>query len=240
MPKLHYVSKRFLKKEGYRECLANGQRIQGQDVNNTTTINNATKSVVGESNNQHGGGASLLNGNKKEKSKINRATGLKRRHPDVESSSLIDLNQTNGSGNHNQRPANATTSVAPAAAAAGASVNLVRRNQNIIWVRIGLTDHPAFELYNPDNPDNDGSTVWVQYTSNGIENAIVRLITTDPDVSEREESDIIDNVQRCLMICTSTAQLRKTKLSIAMTLAVPSVLAGTALLVSALNVCTWL
>lgn len=86
MPKLHYVSKRFLKKEGYRECLANGQRIQGQDadqvqVNNTTTINNATKSVVGESNiNQQGGGGSLLNGNKKEKSKINNgATGLKRR-----------------------------------------------------------------------------------------------------------------------------------------------------------------
>mmetsp|Transcript_28936 Transcript_28936/g.49298 ORF Transcript_28936/g.49298 Transcript_28936/m.49298 type:complete len:202 (+) Transcript_28936:447-1052(+) len=182
MPKLHYVSKRFLKKEGYRECLANGQRIQGQQdadqvqVNNTTTINNATKSVVGESNiNQQGGGGSLLNGNKKEKSKINnRETGVKRRRPDVESSSAIDLNQTNGSGNHNQGPANSTTSVAPAAAAAGASVNLVRRNQNIIWVRIGLTDHPAFELYNPDNPDNDGSTVWVQYTSNGVNECVSR------------------------------------------------------------------
>ena len=115
-----------------------------------------------------------MNGNKKEKSKINNgATGLKRRLPDVESSSAIDL-KNNGDGNHNQRPTNTTTSVAPAAAAAGASVNLVRRNQNIIWVRIGLTDHPAFELYNPDNPDNDGSTVWVQYTSNGVNECVSR------------------------------------------------------------------
>ena len=101
----------------------------------------------------HGGGSKINN----------RAAGLKRRRTDMEASSKIDLNQTNGSGNHNQGPANTTSSAAPAAAAAtGASINLVRRNQNIIWVRIGLTDHPAFELYNPDNPDNNGSTVWVQ------------------------------------------------------------------------------
>jgi hypothetical protein len=185
MPKLHYISQKFLKEQGYRECLANSQRIQRQDgeedqkVNNT---NNATCLGGKSNNNQQGRGESLLkNGNKQESnSKINTKMGVKRKHPNGEEFSAIETNQNSSNDNLNGRPASITSSIAPTvgaapSAAVGASVNLQRRNQNIIWVRIGATDHPAFELYNPDNPDNnDSSTVWVQYTSNGINECVSR------------------------------------------------------------------
>lgn len=177
MPKLHNVSKRFLKRQGYRECLANGQKIQGQQEGEVKVNNTSTS--LSKSNNQPNGGESLLNGTKREKSKINndnRETGVKRRHPDVEASSAVELNQSNGNSNHIRGSANVTSLSAAPAAAAAASVNLKRRDQqNLIWVRIGLTDHPAYELYNPDNPNNnDSTTVWVEYASNGDKECVQR------------------------------------------------------------------
>jgi hypothetical protein len=191
MPKLHYIPKKFLKKEGYRNCLGNSQRIQRQEeeVNNT---NDATCLGVDSSknDNQHGGGESLsfsyLNDKKEEKSSIINTTtvGVKRKKSNEGESPDIQTNQNGGSiinGNLNDGTTTASIALlsagaAAAAAASTASVNLQRRNnQNIIWVRIGATDHPAFELYNPDNPDNDSSsTVWVQYTSNGMSECVSR------------------------------------------------------------------
>eukprot|EP00574_Skeletonema_japonicum_P006256 CAMPEP_0201725218 /NCGR_PEP_ID=MMETSP0593-20130828/8685_1 /ASSEMBLY_ACC=CAM_ASM_000672 /TAXON_ID=267983 /ORGANISM="Skeletonema japonicum, Strain CCMP2506" /LENGTH=198 /DNA_ID=CAMNT_0048216561 /DNA_START=313 /DNA_END=906 /DNA_ORIENTATION=- len=175
MPKLHNVSKSFLKKQGYKECLVNGQRIQGKEEGEVK-VKNATTSLA-KSNNQPSGGESLLNGTKKEKSKINnnRETGMKRRRPDVESSSAVEWNQNSGTTDHSRGSKNTTTTTSSAApAAAAASVNLKRRNQHIIWVHIGTTDHPAYELYNPDNPGNDSSTVWVEYVSNGAKECVHR------------------------------------------------------------------
>ena len=172
MPKLHHISKKFLTEQGYIECLANGERIQRQEEDQ---INNPM--CPGTSNNQHeGGGESLLNGNQKEKSKINTEMGVKRSHPNVEASSTNETNQNISNGNHNNGCMTSTTSSIPpaGAAAAGAFINLQIRNQNTVWIRIGITDHPAQELYNPDNPDNDGSQVWVQYLSNGVKQCVSR------------------------------------------------------------------
>lgn len=195
MPKLHNVSKRFLKRQGYKECLANGQRIQGQEEGQVK-VNNTTKatSLSSKSNNQPiSGGESLLNNGmkkeKKSKNNNNRETGvkMKRRRPEVSEASSADdeFNHTNGTINHRRDTTTSTTSssAAPApVAAATASVNLKRKDQqHIIWVRIGLTDHPAYELYNPDNPgnNNDSSTVWVEYASNGDKECVQRSqITT--------------------------------------------------------------
>ena len=168
MPKLHHVSKRFLKDKGYSKCLTNGQRIQGQEKDPSQGINNATTSN-GKSNNQPRGGGSLLNDMKKEKFKINkRENGVKRRRSDVEASAAVDTNQINVESNRT-RSSMSTNTAAMAPAAAGASLNLQIRKQNIIWVRIGKTDHAAHEMYNPDYPDNDSDNpnVWVKYTSNG-------------------------------------------------------------------------
>ena len=167
MPKLHNVGKKFLKKQGFRQCLVISQKIQGQD---DKVVNNGESNG---SNGQHGGGKSLINGNKLEleKSNANLKSGVKRSHATM-TSSLNEAN--NGKVNQDNHSQGLTGSTTTMAAAAGASVNLVRRNQNMIWVRVGATDHPAFELYNPDNPDNNGSTVWVEYNSNGMKECVAR------------------------------------------------------------------
>ncbi len=178
MPKLHKLNKRFLKRQGYKECLANGLRLQTHEKE--VKVNNAATNL--RSNNQPNGGESLLNGRKEEKSKMNnnRKTGVKRRRsPDVETSSADESNRNNGNRNHARGSTNnSSTNMAMSteAPAAAASVNLKRRDQqNIIWVRIGLTDHPAYELYNPDNPNsNDSSNVWVEYASNGDKECVQR------------------------------------------------------------------
>ena len=168
MPKLHHISQRFLKEEGYRKCLANGQRIQGQETDPLQGLNNPT-ATYGESNNQPRGGGSLLNGMKKEESKkVNkRQNGVKRRHSDVEASAEVDMNQTTNIGSNIRGSTSSTTTASVAPAAAGVPSNLQKRHLNMIWVKIGATDHPAHLMENPDDPNNDGSTVWVKYTSNG-------------------------------------------------------------------------
>ena len=168
MPKLHHISQRFLKEEGYRKCLANGQRIQGQETDPLQGLNNPTASY-GESNNQPRGGGSLLNGMKKEESKkINRKeNGVKRRRSDVEASAEVDTNQTTNIDSNIRGSTRSTTTASVAPAAAGVPSNLQKRNQSMVWVTIGATDHPAHLMENPDDPNNDGSTVWVKYTSNG-------------------------------------------------------------------------
>lgn len=168
MPKLHHISQRFLKEEGYRKCLANGQRIQGQETDPLQGLNNPT-ATYGESNNQPRGGGSLLNGMKKEESKkVNkRENGVKRRRPDVEASAEVETNPTTNIDSNIRGSTSSTTTASVAPAAAGVPSNLQKRNENIVWVRIGATDHPAHLMENPDDPNNDGSTVWVKYTSNG-------------------------------------------------------------------------
>lgn len=62
--------------------------------------------------------------------------------------------------------------------------NLKRKNQDAIWVRLGRTEHQAYELYDPNdnksNCDEDGNiTVWVEWVSTGkkgscLENQINR------------------------------------------------------------------
>ena len=181
MPKLHHISKKFLEKHSYRQCLANSQRIKHQQ-NHDIDLKPASNT---SNNHHHGGGQeSLLNGTKKkEESKIE--VGAKKishaessiEEVEVDVLSIVDETchqnvANNNNGCYNGGHMNTTTAAMPpppAAAAAGVSTNLKRReNQDCIWVRIGTTDHPAFELYNPDNPDNtaDSSTVWVEYTSN--------------------------------------------------------------------------
>ena len=168
MPKLHHISQRFLKEEGYRKCLANGQKIQGQETNPLQGLNNPTASY-GESNNQLRGGGSLLNGMKKEESKkVNkRENGVKRRCPDVKASAEVETNPTTNIDSNIRGLTSITTAASVAPAAAGVPSNLQKRNHMICWVRIGATDHPAHLMENPDDPNNDGSTVWVKYTSNG-------------------------------------------------------------------------
>ena len=101
--------------------------------------------------------------------------GRKQSYPEeVEVDVLSPVDETNRQGldnynYHNEGQMNTitTSSMQPTvAAAAGVSTILQRRSNDCIWVQIGQAQHPAFELYNPENPDHDSSTVWVEYTSN--------------------------------------------------------------------------
>lgn len=178
MPKLHNISKKFLKEQGYNQCLANSQRIvqqhqQRQDgrqeknrsnVRHTNTINNHYQNYEGDGN----------SGIQEDESKMK--AGTKRSYPEeVEVDVLSPVDETNRQGldnynYHNEGQMNTTTTASSmqptVAAAAGVSTILQRRSNECIWVQIGQTQHPAFELYNPENPDHDSSTVWVEYTSN--------------------------------------------------------------------------
>ena len=170
MPKLHYISKKFLKEQGCTQCLASSQKIQeGQeeDHDNSDAIHSTTTS------------------NNHDKSKLKaEEVGEKRRYPSsAETPSEVNMTNTNQNCsnasnyfNYNRGHMDTTALMAPAAAAAaGVSNNLQRRNQHHIWVRIGATDHAAFELCNPDNPyNNDSSTVWVEYVSNGDKECVSR------------------------------------------------------------------
>ena len=173
MPKLHNISKKFLKEQGYNQCLANSKRIAQQQhhqrqeehrsIRHTDTINNHKNE--GESSGKN-------SGIQEDESKMK--AGTKQSYPEeVEVDVLSPVDETNHQGldnynYHNEGQMNTTTSsMQPTvAAAAGVSTILQRRSNDCIWVQIGQTQHPAFELYNPDNPDHDSSTVWVEYTSN--------------------------------------------------------------------------
>jgi len=176
MPKLHNISKKFLKEQGYNQCLANSQKILHQqhqqrqeehrsNVRHTDTINNLKNE--GESSGKN-------SGIQEDESKMKAGTKLS--YPEeVEVDVLSPVDETNHQGldnhnYHNEGQMNTTTTTSSmqptVAAAAGVSTILQRRSNDCIWVQIGQTQHPAFELYNPENPDHDSSTVWVEYTSN--------------------------------------------------------------------------
>ena len=172
MPKLHNISKKFLKEQGYNQCLANSQRIvqqQHQQCQEEHRSNVRHNNTINNHQNYEGDGNS---GIQEDKSQMK--AGTKRSYPEeVEVDVLSPIDETNRQGldnynYHNEGQMNTTTSsMQPTmAAAAGVSTILQRRSNDCIWVQIGQTQHPAFELYNPDNPDHDSSTVWVEYTSN--------------------------------------------------------------------------
>ena len=60
----------------------------------------------------------------------------------------------------------------PTAAAAGIS-NLKRKHNELIYVRIGTTEHEAFELENSANP-GEHETVWVEWIATGKKQCISR------------------------------------------------------------------
>ena len=176
MPKLHNISKKFLKEQGYNQCLANSQKILHQqhqqrqeehrsNVRHTDTINNHKNE--GESSGKN-------SGIQEDESKMKAGTKLS--YPEeVEVDVLSPVDETNHQSvnnynYYNEGQMNTTTTASSmqptVAAAAGVSTILQRRSNDCIWVQIGQTQHPAFELYNPENPDHDSSTVWVEYTSN--------------------------------------------------------------------------
>ena len=66
----------------------------------------------------------------------------------------------------------------PRIAAAAGVFCLKRKNNALIWVEVGHTTHPAYELQNPHNPSSDSgsssSTVWVEWASNGKKESIFR------------------------------------------------------------------
>ncbi len=175
MPKLHHISKKFLKEQGYNQCLANSQRIvhqrhqqhDGQQGEHRSNLRH--NNTINSHQNYEGDGNS---GIQEDESQMK--AGRKQSYPEeveVDVLSLIDETNRQGLDNynyHNEGQLNTTTSsMQPTvAAAAGVSTILQRRSNDCIWVQIGQTQHPAFELYNPENPDHDSSTVWVEYTSN--------------------------------------------------------------------------
>jgi len=62
----------------------------------------------------------------------------------------------------------------PAAAAAAAGIsNLKRKHNELIYVRIGTTEHEAFELENSANP-GEHETVWVEWIATGKKQCISR------------------------------------------------------------------
>lgn len=177
MPKLHNISKKFLKEQGYNQCLANSQRIVQQHQQRQDGRQEKNRSNVRHTNtinsHQNCEGDGNSGGIQEDESKMK--AGTKRSYPEeVEVDVLSPVDETNRQGLDNYNYHNeegqmntTTSSMQPTvAAAAGVSTILQRRSNECIWVQIGQTQHPAFELYNPENPDHDSSTVWVEYTSN--------------------------------------------------------------------------
>ena len=181
MPKLHNISKKFLKEQGCNQCLANSEKIvqQHQQQDDFQQGQHQHRSNVRhtDSINHQNEGKSSGNNSGIEEDESKMKAGRKRSYPEeveVDVLSLVDeTNHQSGviKNYYNEGEMNTTTTTTssmqpPVAAAAGVSTILQRRSDDCIWVQIGQTQHPAFELYNPDNPDHDSSTVWVEYTSN--------------------------------------------------------------------------
>mmetsp|Transcript_33283 Transcript_33283/g.69999 ORF Transcript_33283/g.69999 Transcript_33283/m.69999 type:complete len:195 (-) Transcript_33283:623-1207(-) len=90
--------------------------------------------------------------------------------------------ETNGNGNKDKQPRNRSTQYEHGcmlddkqyATGRCASIgHLKRKSEELIYVKIGNTEHQAFELENPDNlGEND--TVWVEWAMTGGKECVLR------------------------------------------------------------------
>ena len=52
-------------------------------------------------------------------------------------------------------------------------LNFERKSDELIYIKIGETDHPAFELENPANP-GENDTLWVEWVTTGKKACVFR------------------------------------------------------------------
>ena len=144
MPTVHYVKRRRIKQCGSPKWrITNGNTVQPHD--NASSQKDAEGTIVAS----------------------NERTVTVAIRPGENTSSLGALGENNVSLQNTSNSERHTCT----AAAAGVS-NLIRKSDEIIWVQIGKTEHPAYELINADNPCETGNTTWVEWTINGKKESI--------------------------------------------------------------------
>jgi hypothetical protein len=198
MPTEYYVKKTELNERGLRWCLDNGYAVlRNQEENQdgkeegaiATALSNNNDSDLGqiiddaEESKLSLGETTTTNDDNSNPNLNNAATQSKEKEKGAKLTSASSSNETSDRDDRQKRDDdNSTTKQHRKAIAAAASVkNLKRKNHNTIWVRIGKTDHQAYELYNPNNvissknnnndnneEEEEGSTmIWVEWLTTG-------------------------------------------------------------------------
>ena len=81
--------------------------------------------------------------------------------------------QDHGVQSHETHPCSYPSSPPPPVAAAGVS-NLVRKSEELIYVKVGRKEeYEAFELENPEHP-GESNTVWVEWAISGKKQCVFR------------------------------------------------------------------
>lgn len=195
MPTEYYVKKTELNERGLRWCLANGYAVltnqeeihEGKEEGGgaiATTVSNNNGSdlgqIIDDAEESKLSLETTTNNDDNSNPNLNAATQSKEAKKEATLPSASPNNNTSDRDDHQKRDDDNSTTKQhrKATTAAAASVkNLKRKNHNTIWVRIGKTDHQAYELYNPNNniPSNndkneeeEGSTmIWVEWLTTG-------------------------------------------------------------------------
>ena len=199
MPTEYYVKKTELNERGLRWCLANGYAVltnQEDDNHEGKEEEGAIATAVSNNNNDSDLGQIVDDAEESKLSlgetttnddnsnpNLNAATQSKEAEKETKlPSASSNYNAFDKDNRQKRDDVNSTTKQHRKTTAAAASVkNLKRKNHNtIIWVRIGKTDHQAYELYNPNNvissknynndnnEEEEGSTmIWVEWLTTG-------------------------------------------------------------------------
>lgn len=146
MPTVHYVERKFLKQKGLRIdwCISDKNTVSH---NGNTLPQGKVKAIVSPDERKC-------------------ATTKKKHPPPSDASKVMQFNPQN----NNRDMFNGRRSSPPVAA--GLS-DLKRKSNEVIWVREGKTEHPAYELQSISaNPNND--TCNVEWVSNGKRECIYK------------------------------------------------------------------
>jgi len=138
MPTVHYVKHSFLKQNGLHIECENTPEGTGKSIASQDETKSAATSNTQRHSNHH------------------RASG---------SSKRLQQNQQNFKIKIRRRDTSVTNK--SCAVAASNISDLKRKNgEEVIWVRVGNTDHAAYILRNPDGTDTANDMIWVEWASN--------------------------------------------------------------------------
>jgi hypothetical protein len=203
MPTEYYVKKTELNERGLRWCLANGYAVlpNQEEDNHDKEKEEEEGTATAVSTNNDSDLGQIIDDAEESKLSLGKTTAATTATNDDNSNPNLNNTATqskeeatlpSASSNNNafdnkcnrqQRDDDNSTTKQHRKVTTAASVkNLKRKNHNTIWVRIGKTDHQAYELYNPNNVissknninDNNeeeeekGSTmIWVEWLTTG-------------------------------------------------------------------------
>ena len=201
MPTEYYVKKTELNERGLRWCLANGYAVLTNQEDNHEEVDEEKGAVTSTavSNNNDSDLGQIIDDTEESKlslgettttnddncnPNLNAATQPKEKEKEATLTPTSSNNNATDKNCQKRDDDNSTTKQHRKATAAASIKNLKRKNHNTVWVRIGKTDHQAYELHNPindissknnnnndnndSNEEEEGSTmIWVEWLTTG-------------------------------------------------------------------------